>query len=88
MTKTPATLLKENSEDIESFDADIEALQRRNIKLEAYTKRDNIRIFNIKEEADENTDELVRNLFVTELEFGTTFRERLKQSLTKTRFPV
>ena len=63
-----STTVKENGEDIESFDADIEALKRRNIKLEAYTRCENIRIFNIKEESDENTEEQVRNLFVAKLQ--------------------
>ena len=63
MAKT-STTVKENGEDIESFDADILALKRRDIKLETYTRRENIRIFNIKEEADENTEEQVKNLFV------------------------
>ena len=63
-----STTVKENGEDIKSFDADIEALKRRNIKLEAYTRCENIRIFNIKEESDENTEEQVRNLFVAKLQ--------------------
>ena len=32
-----------------------------------YTRRENIRIYNIKEESDENTEEQVRNLFVAKL---------------------
>lgn len=62
-----STTVKENGEDMNSFDTDIEALKRRNIKLEAYTRRENIRIYNIKEESDENTEEQVRNLFVAKL---------------------
>lgn len=62
MAETSKTV-KENGEDINSF----EALKRRNIKLEAYTRRENIRIYNIKEESDENTEEQVRNLFVAKL---------------------
>ena len=64
--KTSATV-EENVEDIESLEEDIEALQRRNIKLEAYTRRENVRIFNVKEEVEENTEEAVRNLLVTKL---------------------
>ena len=67
VAKTSATV-EENIEDIESFDTDIEALKRRNIKLEAYTRRENVRIFNVKEEVDENTEEVVRNLFVTKMQ--------------------
>ena len=62
-----STTVKENSEDINSFDTDIEALKRRNAKLEAYTRCENIRIYNIKEESDENTEEQVRNLSVAKL---------------------
>jgi len=40
---------------MESLDEDIEALKRRNIKLEAYTRRENVRIVNVKEEVEENT---------------------------------
>ena len=39
-------------------------LKRRNIKLEAYTRRENIQIFNIAENEgeDRNTESLVRNV--------------------------
>jgi len=66
LAKTSETA-EENVEDIESLDEDIEALKRRNIKLEAYMRRENVRIFNVKEEVEENTEELVRNLLVTKL---------------------
>ena len=62
-----STTVKENSEDINFFDTDIEGLKRRNAKLEAYTRCENIRIYNIKEESDENTEEQVRNLSVAKL---------------------
>ena len=62
-----STTVKEKAEDMNSFDTDIEVLKRRNIKFEAYTRRENIRIYNIKEESDENTEEQVRNLFVAKL---------------------
>lgn len=65
--KTSATV-EENIEDIESLDADIETLKRRNIKLEAYTRRENVRIFNVEEEVDENTEAVVRNLLVTKMQ--------------------
>ena len=40
-------------------------MKRRNIKLEAYTRRENIKIFNIEENEGENgnTESLVRNVF-------------------------
>ena len=59
---------EENIEDIESLDSDIETLKRRNIKLEAYTRRENVRIFNVQEEVDENTEVVVRNLLVTKMQ--------------------
>ena len=46
---------------------EIGALRRRNIKLEAYTRRESVRIFNVEEEEDENTEELVRSVFVVNL---------------------
>lgn len=67
LKKTSATV-KDNSEDIESFNVDIEILKRRNIKLEAYTRRENMRIFNVQEESDENTEGLVRNIFTTKMQ--------------------
>ena len=65
--ETSATV-EEHIEDIESLDTDIETLKRRNIKLEAYTRRENVRIFNVKEEVDENTEVEMRNLLVTKMQ--------------------
>lgn len=59
---------EENIEDIESLGSGIETLKRRNIKLEAYTRRENVRIFNVQEEVDENTEVVVRNLLVTKMQ--------------------
>ena len=59
--------VKDNSESIDDIDADIEALKRRNIRLEAYTRRENIRIYNVEEVAEEKTEEVVRNLLVRNL---------------------
>ena len=44
---------------------DVEILKRRNIKLEAYFRRENMKIFGIKEsavETNEKTKELVRTI--------------------------
>ena len=62
------TTIKEHSEDIEFFDADIGTLNRRKIKLEAFRRCENIKIFNVKEKSGENTEELIRRLFVTKLQ--------------------
>ena len=67
VAKTSATV-EENIEDIESFDADIEALKKRNVKLEAYTRPENIRIVNVKEEAEEKTEKVVRNMLVMRMQ--------------------
>ena len=61
------------TEDIESLETNFLSLKRRNIKLEAYTRRENIKIFNIEENEGENgnTESLVRNVF----------REKIKNSI-------
>lgn len=49
--------------ELNSLKEEVESLKRRNIKLEAYTRRENIKIFGIKEsagETNEKTEELVR----------------------------
>ena len=69
MAETSRTV-DENSKNIDSLDEDIEALKRRNIDQtisEAYTRRENMRILNMKEEPDKNTEQVVRNIFVTKL---------------------
>ena len=67
LAKTTATV-EEHGDDLDSMDADIEALKRRNIKLEAYTRRENMRIYNVNEESEENIEDVVRNLFVSKME--------------------
>ena len=49
--------------ELNSLKEEVENVKRRNIKLEAYTRRENIKIFAIKEsagETNEKTEELVR----------------------------
>ena len=49
--------------ELNSLKEEVENLKGRNIKLEAYTRRENIKIFGIKEsagETSEKTEELVR----------------------------
>ena len=65
--KETSAQVKENNEDIDFLFEDIGALRRRNIRLEACTRRKNVRNFNVKEEEDENTEELVRSVFVANL---------------------
>ena len=59
--------MKQNNDDIDFLYEDVGALRRRNIKLEAYTRREHVRIFNVEEKYDENTEKLVRDIFVTNL---------------------
>ena len=66
----------ENIENFESLNEDIETLKRRNIKLEAYMGRKNIRIFNVKEKVKKNTEEVVRNLPVTNMQIPLKRGER------------
>ena len=44
-------------------------LKRRNIKLEAYTRRENLKLFNIEEKEDENvdTEEIIRKTLVEKM---------------------
>ena len=65
--KQTSAQVKESNEDIDFFFEDIGALRGKNIKLEAYKRRENVRIFNVEEEEDENTEELVRSVFVANL---------------------
>ena len=60
--------LKSVRDSLDFANQEIETLKRRNIKLEAYTGRENIRIFNLREEAEENTERVVRNLLVSKMQ--------------------
>ena len=57
-------ITNKNTEDIQSLERNFLSLKRRNITLEAYTRRENIKIFNIEENEGENgnTESLVRNV--------------------------
>ena len=46
-----------SNKELNSPREDVLNLMRRNIKLEAYTRRENIKIFGIKESADKSNDE-------------------------------
>ena len=67
LAKTTATV-EEHGDDLDSMYADIEALKRRNTKLEAYIRRENMQIYNVNEESEENIEDLVRNLFVSKMQ--------------------
>ena len=52
-----------------SFEEKVLKLKRQNIKLEAYTIRENLKLFNIEEKEDENvdTEEIVRKTLVEKM---------------------
>ena len=55
--------LEESNEELKTLKEEVMNLKRRNIKLEAYTRRENIKIFGIEDERGESntrTEELVR----------------------------
>ena len=68
--ETSAQVKENNERHLDFLFEEIGALRRRNIKLEAYTRRENVRILNIKEEEDENTEEPVRSAFVANLKIS------------------
>ena len=63
-------VVADNTEHIDSLDADLEAYKWRNIKLEAYTRRENTKIVNIQEESEEDTEKLERNIFITKMQIS------------------
>ena len=57
--------LENNNQELNSLKEEVMNLTRRNIKLEAYTRRENIKIFGIEDERGESntrTEELVRTM--------------------------
>lgn len=60
------SLAADNDQELQKLKADVEQLKCRNIKLEAYTRRESIKIFNLPEirgETPRDTEELVRSMF-------------------------
>ena len=55
-----------NAEEFKSLEKEVLMLKRRNIRLEAYSRRESIKIFNMKEDdaaSDVSTESLVRDMF-------------------------
>ena len=55
-----------NSDELQKLKIEVQQLKCRNIKLEAYTRRENIKIFNLPDiagETPEDTENLVRSMF-------------------------
>ena len=82
LAKTTATV-EEHGYDLDSMDADIEALKRRNIKFEAYTRRENMRIYNVNEESEENIEDVSKMQIPPEAVKAIRF-ERVHRIPTKT----
>ena len=61
--KTTSTCMgaitNKNTEDIQSLEITFLSLKRRSIKLEAYTRRETIKIFNIEESEGENGNRVI-----------------------------
>ena len=56
--------IEDNCDD---FEEDLELWKCRIIKLEAYTRRENIKIYNIPQEASEKTENVVRSVFLNKV---------------------
>ena len=57
--------MDKNAEEFHSLEKEVFMLKRRNIRLEAYTKRESVKIFNMKEDEaafDVSTESLVRDM--------------------------
>lgn len=64
----------EDSEEVQKLRKEMELIKCRNIKLEAYTRRENIKIFNLNEKEGETpreTENLVRNMMEENLRIIT-----------------
>ena len=62
-----------NTKEVQELKATVEELKCRNIKLEAYTRRENVKIFNLQEvpgETPQDTEELVRSMLVNNMNFS------------------
>ena len=60
------SLAADNADELNKLKAEIQRQKCRNIKLEAYTRRENIKIFNLPEirgETPRDTEELVKSMF-------------------------
>ena len=58
-------ITNKNTEDIKSLERNFLSLKRCNIELEAYTRRENIKIFNIEENEGENGNNILREKMKT-----------------------
>ena len=77
-------ITNKNTEDIQSLERNFLSLKRRNIKLEAYTRRENIKIFKIEENEGENgnTESLVRNVLRDKIKIPKEMRNAFASSVS------
>lgn len=85
------------AKELSSLEEEVLKLKRRNIKLEAYTRRENLKLFNIEEKEDENvdTEEIVRKTLVEKMSipeeevkkirFERVHRMRTRKAFSKSR---
>ena len=69
--KKTTKAVDDNTDEIDSLDDELETYKRRNIKLEAYTRRENMKIFNVQEVLEDDTEDLVRNIFISKMQIST-----------------
>ena len=65
--------MEKNAEEFHSLEKEVLMLKRRNIKLEAYTRRESIKIFNVKENEaarDVSTESLVRDMLQNQMKIS------------------
>ena len=72
--------MDKNAEEFKSLEKEVFMLKRRNIRLEAYTRRESIKIFNMKEDeasSDISTEPLVRDMFRDKMKIPEKDVERI-----------
>jgi len=70
-----------SSRELNDLKEEVEILKRRNIKLEAYTRRENLKIFGIKEsagETNEKTEELIRSMLIEKMKIPSDCVDKIR----------
>ena len=65
--------MEKNAEEFHSLEKEVLMLKRRNIKLEAYTRRESLKLFNVKEDEaarDVSTESLVRDMLQNQMKIS------------------
>ena len=69
-----------STRELNGLKEEVEILKRRNIKLEAYTRRENLKIFGIKEsagETNEKTKELVHSMLIEKIKIPSDCADKI-----------